>query len=219
MFLGITLLGWMIIAVVYLPLLAVLDMWRGKRAGVRGTLVLFGVALLPLGAAVGEALYVDLRFQELCKTGGVEVIRRVETDGYFDGSSDWTDWPQEFLKTGFRYIEWKDRQTGRYRRIVRTEQQVHVFDIPEPTARYRSTIQDPAYPTPVAHLILRKDDTVRDVETDEILGRRTIYYRYPAFVDRTWSQFFDSTPFMCPRTAGELEKAVIVPSGERDVEK
>jgi hypothetical protein len=218
MLLGITVLGWIIIAVVYLPLLTVLALLTG-RASRRSRVILLGLALLPLVAVVAEAVYVDGRFQRLCKAGGVQVVRQVATDGYFDGSSDWGDWPQEFLKTGFRYIEWKDRETGRYRRIARTDGRVHVSDIAAPTARYRSTIQDPAYPTPVAHLILRKEDTVRDMETDQILGRRTIYYRYPTFVDRAWWRFFDSTPSMCPSTAGDLEKAVLVPSGERQVEK
>lgn len=213
MFLGITFLGWIIIGVAYFPLVIVLAR-RGRRSGTRGTVIWFGFALLPLGAAVGEALYVNWRFQQLCTAGGVQVTKRVAVDGYFDNSTDWSNWPEEFLKTGFRYIEWKDRESGRYRRIAREARQVHVYDIPEPTARYRSSLQESAHPTRCAHLILRKEDTVMDVETGEILGRRTIYYRYPSSIDRVWWQFFDSTPSMCPPTAGDLEKAVLIPTRE-----
>lgn len=218
MFLGITFLGWIIIGIAYFPLLLVLAL-RRRRTGLRGTLILSGLALLPLGAAVGEALYIDWRFQKLCKVGGIQITKRVTTDGYFDGSTDWSNWPEEFLKTGFRYIEWKDRTTGSYRRITMEERRIHVDDIPQPTARYRSTRREPAHPTPVAHLILRKEDMVIDVETGEILGRRTIFYRYPAFVDRVWWQFFDLTPSMCPPTAGDIEKAVLIPTREEELDR
>lgn len=208
MFLGITILGWIIIAVVYLPLLPVLAMLT-RKASRQSRVLLLSLALLPLVAAVAEAVYVDLRYEALCKNTGIRVSRRITTDGYFDGRDrDWSKSPGDFAKTGFRYIEWQDR-SKRYRRIERKNGDVVVGLIEGPAARYSY------YPAtsdqPLAHLITGTEEQVIDTATREILGRVIRVYRYPAFVDRLWWQFFDPVPTVCPKLAPGLREAVFVP--------
>lgn len=208
MLLGITVLGWIIIAVVYLPLLTVLALLTG-RASRRSRVILLGLALLPLVAVVAEAVYVDGRYEALCKNAGINVSRRVTTDGYFDGRDrDWSKSPGDFAKTGFRYIEWQDH-SKRYYRIERKNGDVVVVLIEGPGARYSY------YPADsdqwLAHLINGTEEQVIDTESQEVLGRITRVYRYPAFVDRLWWQFFDPVPTVCPKMVPSLRESVLVP--------
>lgn len=83
MFLGITFLGWIIIGLIYIPPLTLLTVLRSRRGGTRGTVMLFGLALLPLAAAVGEAVYVDWRFRALCQDAGVQITARPVVEGFF----------------------------------------------------------------------------------------------------------------------------------------
>jgi hypothetical protein len=202
MFLGITVLGWIIIAVVYLPLLAVLAMRRGRGAGRRGTVILFGVSLLLLGAAVGEALYVDWRFRTLCRDAGVQISARPVVEGLFADNYYASLAPEDLnLNRGpseYHFIEWRDTK-GRYWRTEKTDgPKSRTIPIEAPQARYHWHM--PLTAQAVGHSIRIREETVVDTVEGKVIGRQLNVYRYPAMVDQLWWGFFDPRPEIC----GEL---------------
>ena len=202
MFLGITVLGWIIIAVVYLPLLTVLAMRRGRGAGRRGTVILFGVSLLLLGAAVGEALYVDWRFRTLCRDAGVQISARPVVEGLFADNYYASLAPEDLnLNRGpseYRFIEWRDTK-GRYWRTEKTDgPKSRTIPIEAPQARYHWHM--PLMPERAGHSIEVREEAVLDTVERKVIGRRLNVYRYPAFVDQVWWGLFDPHPEIC----GEL---------------
>lgn len=201
MFLGITFLGWIIIGIAYFPLLLVLAL-RRRRTGLRGTLILSGLALLPLGAAVGEALYVDWRFRTLCQEAGVQISARPVVEGLF-ADNYYASLPPENLNLNrgpseYRFIEWRDTK-GRYWRTEKTEGvESRTQPIEAPQARYHWHM--PMTPQPAGHSIRIREETVVDTVEGKVIGRRFNVYRYPAIVDQIWWRFFDPRPQIC----GEL---------------
>ena len=114
--LGISVIGWFLLTVVFVPLSAcfawlALHRWRGRTALIAATgFVLYA----PLVAAVGEAAYVEFRWRALCSTAQLEVKRAVVVEGFFDDGFRTDGW--DVLrggKDGFRYVEWKDTK-GRF---------------------------------------------------------------------------------------------------------
>lgn len=135
MSLGLSVIGWILLALVYVPLSAgfawlVLRRWRGRTA----LLGLIAVVIYaPLVAAVTEAGYVEYRWRALCATADFELKRSVVVEGFFDDGCRTDGW--DVLRggqQGFRFVEWKDK-AGRYWRD-------EGFD--EPTRR-RTQIQAP----------------------------------------------------------------------------
>ncbi len=211
MFLGITILGWIIIAAVYGPLLIAFALLRRRIGGARAQAPVLAVLLLPLAAAVAEAVYIDWRFRSLCKESGVRVTKRVTAAGYLDRTTDWSKWPDDFLKSGFQFIEWTDSQAGSYRRIERSDGSWTVREQREPTAQY--VFSSRGEEGRINHAVLTKRYTMTDTGTGERLGEYLIVYRYPAALDRLWWRYFDAVPEMCPSipVGRDLVRAVLVP--------
>ena len=94
--LGISVIGWALIGLVYVPASIVLlifafGRWRSRpgKAAVVAVLV-----YAPLVAAVAEGMYVDAQFKALCATSGTQVARSVIVEGLYDN--------------GFRKDRWED---------------------------------------------------------------------------------------------------------------
>jgi hypothetical protein len=197
--LGISVIGWSLIGLVYVPASIVLHVfalgrWRGHPGRVAVVaLLVYG----PLVAAVAEAVYVDTRFKALCESGGTEIKQRLVVEGFYDDGFRLESW-EVYLRTGengYRFIEWKDKG-GRIWRSERVAPgEVRRVPLDKPTARYHW--RNPEFPSPYSHLVQRREETIADSTTGEVIARRLDAYRYPALVDRLWSQFMGSGPEIC----------------------
>jgi hypothetical protein len=196
--LGISVIGWILLAVVYVPLSAgfawlALRRWRGRSALIAAAAV---VIYAPLVAAVIEAVYVEYRWHALCATAKVEIREIVVVEGFFDDgfrSSGWDD-----IKGGthgYRFVEWKDKSGRLWRSEGFTETTVHTSPIDKPSARYHW--RSPPYPTNYGHLLQRHEQTITDTASGLVIARSTAGYRYPAFVDQLWAQFMGGGPEIC----------------------
>lgn len=196
--LGISVIGWFLLTVVFVPLSAcfawlALHRWRGRTALIAATgFVLYA----PLVAAVGEAAYVEFRWRALCSTAQLEVKRAVVVEGFFDDGFRTDGW--DVLrggKDGFRYVEWKDTKGRFWRDEGFNESTRRRYQIAQPTARYRW--RNPEFASTVGHLLKRRESSVVDTQTGEAIARSVMGYRYPSFVDRLWAQFMGGGPEFC----------------------
>ena len=123
------------------------------------------------------------------------MYRKVEVEGFYDDG--YTQYWDDSLTSPerYRFVEWKARDGG----IWRTERvgpgQVRKFQIDKPTARYHW--RHPKFPSPYGHLMQRREDTIVDTETGEVIARSVMGYRYPAFIDSLWARFMGGEPSIC----------------------
>jgi hypothetical protein len=197
MFLGLTWLGWAILIAAYVPVALLLG-WLAHRFSWRSTA--FGataiVTAIPFGAAIAEAVYVEYNWRALCATATTEIKRQVVVEGFYDDGFRYSGWnSMRGGKDGFRYVEWKDKQGRIWRSEGFDEPHLRTVQIDKPTARYHW--QMAPFSTPIGHLLKKRDDKIVDSQTGEIIARRVVGYRYPAFVDRFWWQWFDAPPQTC----------------------
>lgn len=196
--LGITAVGWFLVFVVYVPVtiaVAVLASTRWREHRRRARVVALAV-YAPLVAALAEAAYVDVRFKALCATAGSEIRRSVVVDGFYDAGTRSESWEQSLRSgDGYSFVEWKDK-AGRTWRSERTDDgRVVRLPIASPTARYHWYREE--FALPFGYLIERREESIVDSETGEVIARRLIGYRYHAFIDRIWTRYMDGTPQVC----------------------
>lgn len=199
MFLGISTVGWALIALVHVPLSIVLVvLWRVRwRARPRLAAAITLAAYVPLIAAMAEAVYVDTRFKELCATAGTQIKQRVVVEGFYDDGFLRASW-EDTLRLGkfeSRFVEWKDKDGRVWRSEFVRPGEVRRLAIDRPSARYHW--RSPPFPSPDGHLMQRREETIVDTLTGEVIARQLMGYRYPAFIDRLWSQFMGSGPEIC----------------------
>jgi hypothetical protein len=207
-FLGISVVGWVLIGLVYVPLTVLLralsrGRWRQhKRAAGAAAIVVY----LPLAAGVAEAVYVDQRFKALCATAGLKINRKVVVEGYFVNAASDLNWDEAVKseRRGFRFVEWSEKPLGtplndptrKYWRADRVAPgDVRRSAIDAPTARFEYRYA--RFPSPNGHLIEKREDVIVDRRSGEVIASHVVGYRYRAFIDRIWSQFLDSGPLMC----------------------
>ena len=197
--LGISVIGWTLIGLVYVPASIVLlifafGRWRSSPSK---AVVVALLVYAPLAAAVAEAVYVDQQFKALCASGGTQIKQRVVVEGFYDDGFRKEGW-EIYLRTGengYRFIEWKDKKGGIWRSERVGPGEVRRLPLDKPTARYHW--RAPEFPSPHSHLVQKREETILDSTTGELIARRLTGYRYPAFVDRLWSQFMGSGPEIC----------------------
>jgi hypothetical protein len=204
-FLGISVVGWILVGLVYIPLTVLLKaLSRGRWRQHKWAAAI--VVYLPLAAGVAEAVYVDQRFKALCATAGVKINRKVVVEGYFVNAAGDLNW-DEAVKSedrGFRFVEWSEKPLGtplndptrKYWRADRIAPgDVRRSAIDAPTARFEYRYA--RFPSPNGHLMEKREDLIIDRSTNEIIASKVIGYRYRPFIDRLWSQFLGSGPLMC----------------------
>ena len=198
-FLGISMMGWILIGLVYVPVSIMLLVFAfGRWRSQPGKSVMVAMLMyVPLVAAVAEAMYVDTRFKALCATSGAQIKRSVVVDGLYDDGFRKDRWEDSLRsqQESYRFAEWKakDGRLWRSERIGPGE--VRRFPIDKPTARYHWF--SPNIPSAYGHLMQRREETIVDSETGEVIARHVTGYRYPAFIDRLWSQFMGGGPEIC----------------------
>jgi hypothetical protein len=224
MFLGITIIGWVIVGLVYLPIGIALAVWAARRwREQRRSIVTVGVAsLLPLAAIVAEAVFVNARFMALCEEVRPKIKRTVVVTGFYDDSGGGIGYghPGGTLDR-YDFIEWRDKE-GRIWRFERAEPAtltaaplpgrpdrlvwltaegkeatVRRVRIDRPTARYH--YRSDLLPRPVGYHLRRRDEVVIDSQSGEVIATEGGGYQQPPFIDSLWLRYFDSHT-MCPHT-------------------
>lgn len=210
MLLGVSVIGWLLLGLVYVPLGIGLAMWINRRRGrdKRAIVVVTVIALIPLVAMVGEAAYVDWRFRQLCQEAKLTITRKVVVEGFYDDGYRTRGWGDtNAILGGYEFIEWRDKE-GRNWRTERGEgEKSRTVSIDKPTARYYWRNQQ--FPNPVGHLLLRREETVIDSLTGEIIGKRVDGYRRPPFIEALWLRYFDAPPAMCSGGGDLLAQALV----------
>jgi hypothetical protein len=171
MFLGLSFFGWAILIAAYVPV-ALLLVWMAHRFGWRSKAFALTAMLIsiPFVAAIGEAAYVEYNWRALCATAKTEVKRKVVVEGFYDDGFRYAGWAVlRDGKNGFRFVEWKDKEGRVWRDESFTEPKVTRVRIEKPTARYHWHMAP--FSTPVSHLIERRDDTIVDTQTGEVIAR------------------------------------------------
>jgi hypothetical protein len=196
--LGVSVIGWSLIGLVYVPLSIMLlvfafGRWRSHRG--RAAVVAL-LVYAPLFAAVAEAAYVDTKFKALCESGRAQIKQQVIVEGFYDDGFSAEAW-EDSLKNleRYRFVEWKDKSGKVWRSERAGPGQVRRVSIAKPTARYHW--RNSEFSSPYDHLIDQREETVVDSVTGEVLAHSVTGYRYPAFVDRLWTQFIGSGPEIC----------------------
>ncbi len=211
--------------------LALILLYLLRRTRWRWLLVvptLVAVALLAAAPWVEEARIAS-QFNDLCKNAGIHVTRKVVADGYLDdigwrpitvGVVTSADAIKELDRTRFRYIEYRGYGNDPKAPIGHVEKlgdawQVSI--IAAPTARFH--LRESQAHKLVGHRVSVLERVVVDSETNEILGRDTVYKRRANTIDEMWAGAFGSTLSTCPELGkggprpALLEQVISPPSG------
>lgn len=206
MFLGISIVGWALIALIYVPLsIVIVVLWRVRwRMRPRMLAVLALAAYMPLIAAVVEAVYVDRRFKALCAAAGLKIKRVVVVEGYYVTRNFGSEESLRAGHRGYRFVEWAQKPKGAdwddpRREIWRSELvapgEVWRTKIEQPTAQFE--YRHPEFPAAHGHLMKRLETSIVDRTSGEVIASHVIGYRYPGFIDRLWGQYLGGGPEMC----------------------
>lgn len=208
MLLGVSVIGWFLLGLVYVPLGIALAVWTRRRwaRDKRAVVAVAAVAMVPLFAMVGEAAYVDWRFRQLCEEAKLTITRKA-VEGFYDDGYRINGWGDTNYALGaYDFVEWRDKE-GRNWRTERGEgEKSRTVRIDKPTARYYWRNQE--FETPAGHLLWRREETVLDRATGEVIGKRVTGYRRPPFIDALWLRYFDTPPALCT-SPGTLRFEVI----------
>jgi hypothetical protein len=187
MFLGVTTGGWVLLGVVYLPLVILALVFLGGRSKgpTSRKIVILGVAALIFFALpVVDAAVSEWRMRQLCPKAGLKVNQRVVVDGYFDESLQ-----ASFLTgTGYRFREYFDPAKARFVRAELTpDGRVVLLEIDKPTARYHYKKRVFSYE---GNGVERSEQRIVDTVTGENVAVQVSIGRLPGFVDRLWLRWF-----------------------------
>ncbi|MDY6867055.1 MAG: hypothetical protein SVT56_04000 [Chloroflexota bacterium] len=165
------------------------------------------VSFLLIATPVVEELWIQHKFENLCKDAGIHIQRKVYAYGYFDSSkndimkSDRVYKNNELYKniknSGFRYIERKTNN-GKVRHIEITNGKISETLLNKPESQYY--LINTHNHVPVAHRIVKMQWVIKDMESNEIIGRDTKYARYPSFVESLWVNFIGDGQEICRGT-------------------
>jgi len=187
------------------------------------------LTLLLLAVPVADEVWITWHFNESCKEAGVHVIRKVKVAGYLNDTSRASpDYARElvitdpsairdFDRAGYRFEE-QLFTDGKVRHLERVPEGIRVSVLDRPTARYihRRLYEDEQ----AGYLLRRTKYVVFDGESEEVLGWRSFYKRYPGWVDSLWMRFLGSGMTMCPDPEigpkqPQFPEAVLSPMSEK----
>ena len=146
-----------------------------------------------------DELWIAWHFERACREAGVQVYRKVEVEGFFNGTGGpGTDMIE---KQGFRFSEGYELGWKEVARIERDGDKWKRMHFNKPQARYHYSYPDPRQWVPAGLQINRREVQVVDSETGEVLGREVCFERYPGFVEGLWLRFLGSGQTICEGSA------------------
>ena len=225
MILGVTIVGWGLIALFWWPVvtLVTLALWRREKPTPvrKGALALFAAVLAMLPAA--DAMWIQWRFDRLCEGAGLHVPRKIVAEGYYDTSAvgaagleiDSIDSMQaqrfyDRTSHGWRFIEGGVRfdRTGKIARVEKIDGVWRKRLLSKPEARFQ-------YARQIIHSGYQLGgvkEMVIDTSIGETVGSLMTYYGHSGFVDALWLRFFDPASIhQCPRGVSFSVTDVLIP--------
>ncbi len=230
---GIT-LGWLPILLIWLPLCVWLlrKIALGLKPGPFKWATLGLLAMVFAAIPVGDDAYIQWNFNRLCRDAGMHYEKKIAVDGYYDdtstgpGTAEQVSSPQMIAsreQAGFRFLE---RRAGyvpgiygdvpkKYSHVEKVDGKWQVSILDRPTARYHYKFA--SQHDSVAFQVTKFEAVILDTETGKVVGRQTIYTRYPGWLDSRWLGFFDARGKQCPPSdkAGYLLPAVLIPTNKQ----
>ena len=188
------------------------SLWLLKKKPAKWRTIL-PIALPLLAAPPVEEFWIAHRFETLCKDAGVHVYKRVEVDGYYDDTGVGPAEPgpiespqavEALERTGFRYKEYRA-----YRQKVGTPKQIVINHMEkDPNGNWQTTVlghpkaryhyKKPLEDDWIGWKLTVSEYVVVDSLTDEKLGNRRFYKRYPSVVEALWIRWLGTGMRMCP---------------------
>jgi hypothetical protein len=207
--LQISIVGIFLIVAIYSISIAILVLlWNRLKAPLLRLSVTVPLTVVLFALPVADEAWIAWQFNELCKDAGVRVSRKVLVDGYYD---DIGGGPSEsgpvlspqavaaYEKSGFRFKEIKVGY-GRRENIAHIEKngegqwRIEILNVPQARYHYKILYEDES----AGYQLRRTKYVVADSSTGEIVGSRSLYKRYPGWVDRLWVGLLGSGMVMCP---------------------
>jgi hypothetical protein len=223
---GVSGLGWTLIVLAWLPLCAWLLVAIGRS--LRGRrwkwLALSLIAFVMLAIPLGDDAYIQWRFNRLCRDAGIHIKRTVEVEGYYDdtmtgpstaGPVTNPQMVESRERSGFAFLERRaGNRPGKYSHVEKIGDTWHVTLLDRPTARYHFKFTH--HHERIGTALTIYEQVILDTHTGEIIARKTVYTRYPGWVDWLWLRFFDQRGKQCPPSGkqGYLPTLVFIPSGK-----
>lgn len=242
--LQISIFGLLIATVLYVACgSALFAVWRRVRGETWAKIVLPALAITVLLVPWVDEVWIAWNFKELCKGAGVRVVRKVETDGYYDSTTSGWDKPtvltdpkliSDLERSGFRFSE---RNAGfasdRLGKISHLEKhadglwRISILDRPEARYHYKRIVdyRDATgihEEISVAYKIMMTGEEVIDTKSGEIIGRNIEYSRRPGWLEGSWLRFVGTGATICRGSAPEagglrylLHHYVLIPVAKR----
>ena len=195
------------------PLHFLMRKWRGRW------IVLTPIIVIVIALPWADEVWIAWHFHKYCQDAGVHVYHKVRADGYVDETSPSPRPPDdpgprllyndpkrlaEFDRHGYRYFEDMFKDGGVWH-VERQPDGVYVEILDQPTGRYRYRYS--ANNVDMGLQILKQEWEVVDSKTGKVLGKETIFKRYPNIVEGTWLRFFGVYPTICMGSAPNPKKA------------
>jgi hypothetical protein len=230
MILGVTVMGWILIAICWWPLVALgaIAWWRRGRFTTSIAKVTFAaltatIAILP----AADAMWIQWRFDQLCKGAELHVPRKIIAEGYYDttavgaagfevDSIDSTHAQQFYdrISSGWRFLEGGVRfdRSGKTVHIEKIDGVWRKRILDKPEARYHFTRQT----FHSGYQIGGVKEQIVDTTTGESVGSLTTYYGHSGIVDALWLRFFDPAAIhQCPRGISFSPESVLIPINKK----
>lgn len=196
----------------WIAFIAIQHSWR-RAAGrpIRWGLVLAapGILVLP----IADEFWIAWNFERACREeAGVHVYRKVEAEGFFDGTGSPGTGVIEEL--GFRYAEGLTQNGKAVAHVERVKGLWHRTILDRPQSRYHYRWAVPEQSVQVGHQLWREELQVIDVKSGEVLGDSVRFARYPAWLQGLWVRFFGSAVVTCwgsPAKQTMLYHYVLIP--------
>lgn len=175
------------------------------------------VSFLLIAAPVVEELWIQYEFKTLCEDAGVHIIKQVEVDGYYDatGSGPVNEGYiknkseiSAYEESGFQFKEFQVGYKLPGDKVSRVEKQedgrwfLRIQD--RPFARYHLLYS--YNHNPISHRINKTELIVLDSIQNEVIGRDTLYARYPGVLEGLWVRYFGGGQVICRGPLDQPEK-------------
>lgn len=211
------------VAIVLVAVILPLRYWLLKKLTWKWWLIA-PIALSLLIAPVIEELWIEHRFDTLCEDAGVHITRKVIINGYYDGTGNgptnigFIKSPQTiavYEKLGFNFIEYRvgyKLPGNKVSRVERQENGKWLLSIQsKATARYH--LLQPYDHERVGHQVTKSERIIFDNKLNEVIGRGTVYSRYPGWIERLWLQYIGSGQEICRGDSqNTIESYVLYPA-------
>ena len=183
--------------------------------------VITPIAIVLITAPVAEELWIQYRFESLCKDAGIHVKKRVKAEGYMKDmdsvvsskmlkESRKKEEKSDFEKQGFRFYESR-LADGKVMHLERDGDFMVLSILDKPQARYYFKYSHNN--SPVGWKLRKIQRVIIDSRSKESIGSETFIKRYPGWIEAMWAQFLGTGMQMCP----DPEKQIKTMSFPKDV--